>query len=105
MTVAPWPRATKVTAVAQPSAARTKNCQGCRPASELTSAPARRGTLSVEVAELIVDPLVERGVDRRRCGGRRLALARPLHGRKPDRDGADGANQVRKEPGHPVEAF
>src|SRR2546425_8909322 len=89
MTVAPWPRAMKLTAVAQPSAASVKNCQGWR---------------LVEVAELIVDALVERGIDRRGRAVGRGGLARPLHGGKRDGDRARGADQVREEPRHPVEA-
>src|SRR5580765_6376046 len=96
--VGPCPRAMKVTAVAQPSAARTKNCQGWRPAS--AGAAAGSGvsrTLLVEVSELIVDALFEGGVERRGLG-RRLGLARPLHRREPDRDRAGCADQVRKQP-------
>src|SRR5579872_6773037 len=87
----PSPRATKVTAVAQPSAASTKNCQGWR--------------LLVEVSELIVDALVERGVGRGRLGRRIVVLARPLHRREADGDGARAADQIREEPREAVEAL
>src|SRR3954452_16658846 len=86
----------KVTAVAQPSAASTKNCQGCRPCS------VGAGWL-VEVAELIVDAFVERRFDRR--FGSLVRLARPLHGDKTNGHRAGRADQVREEPGETAETF
>src|SRR5438034_11793768 len=99
-----------VTAVAQPSAASTKNCQGWSPASVpagLPSADLGAGcrTCLVEVSELIVDALFESGIERR-CGGRGVVgLPRPLHGREADGDGAGRTHQVGEQPGEPAETF
>src|SRR5438045_1446332 len=93
-----------VTAVAQPSAASTKNCQGWSPASAGSAASGLIRTLLVEVSELIVDALFERGVERR-GGGRRVRLVRPLHRDEPDRDRAGGADQVREQPRQAAEAL
>src|SRR3954451_14017716 len=104
--VGPSPRAMNVTAVAQPSAARTKNCQGCRPASAasvISGFPPSPGWDLVEISELIVDALFERLVERRR-GRRRVGLARPLHRDESDPDRAGRADQVGKQPRQPAEA-
>ena len=99
--VSPRPRAKKVTAVAQPRAARTKNCQGW---SRPTAAGCDRSgvvsgfsrTCSVEVPELIVEAFFEAASTARGSLGRRLAPPRPLDGREADGHGAGGADQVRE---------
>src|SRR5471030_2265472 len=101
-----------VTAVAQPSAARTKNCQGSRPPRSawrrtlpLSLAVSGLGrTLLVEVSELIVDALFERGVEWRGRGGRDVLLPRPFHCREADRDRTRRADQVREYPRQAAEA-
>src|SRR5262249_18783142 len=112
--VTPWPRAMKVIAVAQPSAASTKNCHGCRPGSVSTRATLPSSVAStcertlVEVSELIVQPLVDRGVDGFAPVGIRVpgaAATRQTHGDETDRHGASRADQVRKQPGQAVEAL
>src|SRR4029077_2543213 len=91
--VGPWPRARNVTAVAQPSAARTKNCQGWSPASPPSVVGSGLSRALVEVSELIVDALFERRFERGRRNGRRVRLARPLHRGEGDGDGAGRADQ------------
>src|SRR5476649_2325935 len=103
--VGPSPRAMNVTAVAQPSAASTKNCQGCSPAS--VEPPVVSGfsrTLLVEVSELIVDALFESGIERRGRRGGLVGLARPLDRGEADRDRAECADQVREQPRQAAEA-
>src|SRR5204863_9973524 len=85
-----------VTAVAQPRAASTKNCQGWRPASGFSR------TFSVEVSELIVDALLEGRVDGDVVFWR-VGLARPLHGGEAERRGPRCAQQVRHQPRQAVE--
>src|SRR5262245_21205291 len=110
--VMPRPRAMKVAAVAQPSAARTKNCHGCscwlwvvgcgcgllvtRVASLVTSC--LRPTRSVEIAELIVQPRLDVGIDRGRRRGFGLRAARPPDGSEADHHGAGRAERIRQEP-------
>src|SRR5262249_11858963 len=84
-----------VAAVAEPSAARTKNCQGL-----------------IEVSELIVQAIFEGVVQPRRlaspaiAGGRRgVRLAAPATRRKAERRDGGGADEVRHHPRQPVEAF
>src|SRR5215510_4619095 len=86
-TVTPWPRAMNVAAVAEPSAARTKNCQGL-----------------IEVSELIVQAIFEILIHcgspfRPELAGRRLA--RPADGGKTDHDDAGSADEVRDHPRQP----
>src|SRR5580765_5855605 len=102
MAVGPCPREMKVTAVAQPSAASTKNCQGWRPAS-VASGLSRTGL--VEVSELIVDALVESGIDRRGRRVRGVGLPRPFHRDEADRHRAGRTDQIRKQPGQTVESL
>src|SRR5688572_6232259 len=97
------------------SAARTKNCQGWRPWSARTRAssastrlPVASGfsrTESVEVAEFIVEALVQSGIRwRKRLCLRGRRPARPADGGNPHRDGAASADEIRKQPGQAVEA-
>src|SRR5205823_2880180 len=102
-TVMPRPRTISVTAVAHASAARTKNCQGWSDRSAGVSASRR--TWSVEVAELIVEPLLDGGI---RSGGRRrrfLLVTGPAHRGEADDEHPARAERVRHEPGQPVEAL
>src|SRR5581483_353843 len=95
--VTPCPRTRNVTAVAQPSPARTKNCQGWSPSA--------LSCLLVKVAEFIVDPFADVGVERRRLFVLlRAVVMRPLHRREPDRHDARRAEDVRQEPRHAIEA-
>ena len=57
MAITPWPRTTKVTAVAQASAASTKNCHGWSESSAGWGETALSSAGSVEIAELIVEAL------------------------------------------------
>src|SRR5262245_18215828 len=88
-----------VAAVAQNSEARTKNCQGSR----LSSARGRRA--SVELSELIVEPLVDRGLRRRRAFGLALRAPRPLGGDEADEHNPGAGQPVRHQPGEAVEAL
>src|SRR6185295_10976439 len=115
-TVTPWPRSRKVRPVAQASAANTKNCQGRRPSAGPSNGgrqtesgePAPAGPLDtlVEVAELIVETLIELRI---RGGGsvdrRLVVIARPANGSEADNDRAAGAEQIREQPREPVEAL
>src|SRR5947207_332188 len=87
--VTPRPAARYARAVAQPRPARTKNCQGCSPGSLGRGSPflARAAGALVEVAELIVDPIIEIRIGRRRGLRRRVGMPRPLHRGESDGDG------------------
>src|SRR4051812_4331924 len=99
----------KVTAVAQPSPASTKNCHGWRTWSSFDRPSTGPGlaarTWLVEVAELIIDALLEGRIaldNRLACRVRRAA---PFHCRKPDRGNAGAGEEIRKHPRNAVEPF
>src|SRR5262245_20662838 len=116
---APRPRAMNVTAVAQPSAASTKNCHGRSTAgSELAgglgsgfrAAGALAGAVSrtsIEVSELIIQSLLERGIAVAHVSGigRRRVLPRQPDGDEADADRAAHADEIREQPGETVEAL
>src|ERR1700730_9563360 len=91
-----------VTAVAQPNAASTKNCQGWSADAGSGFPPSRSPTLLVEVSELIVDALLEGRVGRDGFLGR-VGLARPLHGGEADRRGPGRPQNLGPQPAQPVE--
>src|SRR5947209_8366897 len=103
----PWPRATKTTAVAQPSPARTKNCHGCSGESAAIGPERLSGAVAlVEISELIVEPLVERRLDcGRRFAGGRLVVLRPSHRYRAGDHCADRADGDGEQPRQSVEAF
>src|SRR3954451_8756130 len=103
--VGPWPRAMNAAAVAHPSAASMKNCHGSRPPAPRASVASCLSALSVEIAELIVDPVVQRCVDRGSGGDALVGLPRPLHGDERNRHRAAETDEVGKHPGHAVEAL
>src|SRR5438094_945639 len=84
--VIPCPRATNVTAVAQPSAASTKNCQGWN-VSLLPSL--------VEVFELIVEAFCDLGIFCRRGFRRRCRPPRPADRDEPETDRPGCCSKVR----------
>src|SRR5262245_49923141 len=112
--VIPRPRAMNVAAVAQPSAASTKNCHACSCWSLVagrgcwllvTPMTSRWPARSVEVAELIVQPRFDVGVNSLRRIGLRFGPARPPDRGKADHERARGARRVGKQPREAVEAF
>src|SRR5580704_7594944 len=91
--MSPCPRTRNVTAVAHASAASTKNCQGCRLVA------------SVEVAELIVEALLESRISGARRIYSRVVTPRQPNGREAHDNGAAGANQIREEPRQAIESL
>src|SRR5687768_17538251 len=103
-------RDTITATVASISDASTKKCHGRKPASSActsTSASTRILRALVEVAELIVQPRLQRAVRGNRRGlGVRVGLApRPPNGHECDSEGSSQADRVGKEPGKPVETL
>ena len=103
----PWPRAMNVTAVAQPSAGQDEELPGLKAGVGGRRSAAARRPCSVEVAELIVEALVERGIGaaRRRRPARLSRCRDQRTATKPTADGAAGADQVREQPRQAVEAL
>src|SRR5215470_153784 len=83
-----------VAAVAHARPASTKNCQAWRPSSFVL----------VEVSELIVEPLVHRGVFWRFLGAGLLRMLRPSRRDERDADDAEAAKQIRKDPRDAIES-
>src|SRR4051794_20348402 len=92
--VRPCPRVMKVAAVAQPSAARTKNCQACSPWSLPVAVSADvAAAVLVEISELIVETLFHVGIAGRCRGVRGIRPSRPARRRKAHEHDAGAADE------------
>src|SRR5438876_4527668 len=91
-----------VATVAQRSPAKTKKCQAWRPSPEVSGFS--RTSSSVKVSQLIVEPLVHRGVLRRVVGRRGVVRAlRPTFGDNAEAHDAGDPEEIWKEPGDSIE--